>query len=435
MNFVPRPAPISRRVVAGLLDAACIVVLSGISFFVPLLSRGLVLPMWGVLAVMVGYSVLPVAYFARTLGQHVMGLSVVRRDGHPLDLANALFRELIGRGWFPAAYLLTIVAGVVAARLGIGSTSTPPVLAGVMTFLSAGALAVAVVGHFIALGRDDQRTLADLMSGSFVVNIPPRFSPTDLEEYEDWKAHRRRVIRNVVLVEVGLALAIFALPWLLSSSTGETPAQHARRLKLEALQVKFDKDPASEALTADLQYELQAAGREADVRAVFERHRKALGVKEAGREARLRAELERSHDRGTARVLIELLEQQDRVDDAREVYLEWLGPTPEPSALAGFGHWLATNGKTVEAIEVLTRAVEADPLVPYGHTMLGVSLQREGRLTVAREHLELALLDEPSDEDAADALREVEGKIGPLEAEGKKALRARFERWKRDAGR
>lgn len=52
MSFVPRPAPLQKRVIAGFIDAVFIVVLSGISFAVPLLTRGIVLPMWGVLAVM-----------------------------------------------------------------------------------------------------------------------------------------------------------------------------------------------------------------------------------------------------------------------------------------------------------------------------------------------------------------------------------------------
>ncbi|MFZ5441149.1 MAG: RDD family protein [Myxococcota bacterium] len=435
MTFVPRPAPLSRRIVAGLIDGACIVVLSGISFVVPLVAWRLVLPMWGVLAVMIGYAVVPVAYFHRTLGLHVMGLNVVRKDGHALDLANALFRELIGRGWFPAAYLLTMLGSVVAARLQVGSTATPPVIAGVMTFLSAGALAVAVIGHFVALGQPDQRTLADLISGSWVVSTPARFSPTDLEEYEDWKAHRRRVIRNVVLFEGLLVLGIFGLPALLSASTGETPTQRAQRLKLESLQAKFERDPASESLAADLQLELQRAGREAELGAVVGRHRQALSLKEADHEARLRAQFAQTRERGVAKALIELLEKQDRLDEARDVYAAWLGEHPEPAALAGFGNWLATNGRTEEAIDALTRATEADPLVPYGHTLLGVSLQRAGRLTLAREHLELALMDEPTDEDAADALRELEEKLGPLPDDGRKALRARFERWKRDAGR
>ena len=107
MNFTPRPAPIPKRVVAGLIDTAFIVVLSGIAFAVPILTRGIVLPMWGVLAVMVGYAAVPLAFLKRTLGMHIMGLELVTSQGHAVDLANVLFRELLGRGFFPAAWLFT----------------------------------------------------------------------------------------------------------------------------------------------------------------------------------------------------------------------------------------------------------------------------------------------------------------------------------------
>jgi hypothetical protein len=58
-----------------------------------------------------------------------------------------------------------------------------------------------------------------------------------------------------------------------------------------------------------------------------------------------------------------------------------------------------------------------------------------GQLAGAREELELALLDDPSDEDAKDALREVEEKLGPLPAADKKKLAQHFAGWKTDAGR
>ena len=170
-------------------------VLSGIAFAVPLLTRGVVLPMWGVLAVMVGYAVVPLAFLKRTLGLHIMGLELVGKQGHPVDLANLLFRELLGRGFFPAAWLFTIIASVIASHFRVGGSTTPPLLAGVMTVACAGAFCVAAIGHVIALGRPDQRTLADLLAKSFVVEGPALPPPTDLEEFDAWKAHRRAVVR------------------------------------------------------------------------------------------------------------------------------------------------------------------------------------------------------------------------------------------------
>ncbi len=434
MSFVPRPAPMQKRVIAGLLDAACIVVLSGISFAVPLLTRGIVLPMWGVLAVVVGYAVVPLAFLKRTVGLHIMGLELVTKTGHSVDLANLLFRELVGRGFFPAAWLFTIISSLIAFRFGVGSSATPPVLAGVMTLACSAAVVIAVVGHIIALGRPDQRTLADLLAKSFVVEGPALPPPTDLEEFDEWKAHRVRVLIGIGVFEFFLMGSVLALPALLTSSSGESSEGKIARLKLESLKAKFDANPGSDSLAADLQREYDYRGLEAESRAVAEKHVRALSLKEANREEELRVKLAQTHDRQTAETLINLLERQDRVDDAVDVYREWLGPTPKASELAGFGNWLATNNRTELAVAELERATAMDPLVPLGHLLLGVSLQRLGRYEDARVELELALLDDPEDEDADDALRVVEGKIGRLSAKERTALQRRFDGWRRDAG-
>lgn len=435
MNFVPRPAPIPKRVLAGAIDAACIIVLAGISFVAPLLTKGIVLPMWGVLAVLLGYSVLPIAFFKKTLGLSIAGLEVVAKTGHGLDLGNALFRELLGRGWFPAAYVFTILVSVVASKLGVGGSVAPAFVAGVMTVACSAAVTIAAVGHLIVLGRPDQRSLADLMSGSFVVEAPALPLPTDPDELFEHKRHRASVLRNVAIVEVVLVLGVYASPFVLAMPGGETSLQKGQRLKIEALQAKFDRDPGSDSLARDLQNELWRANRLDDAKQVQQRHREALSLKEVKREEELRAKFEQTHDRAFAQSLIQLLEEQDRVPEARDVYAEWLGEKPEASELAGYGHWLATNGLTDEAVTVLTRATTMEPLVPFGHTLLGVSLQRMGQLPGAREELELALLDDPEDDDARDALEEVEEKLGPLPAADKKKLAQRVELWKRDAGR
>ena len=434
MNFVPRPAPLPKRVVAGLIDFAFIASLTGISFTVPLVTRGIGLPMWGVLAVMVGYAVVPLAFLKRTVGLHIMGLELVGKAGHPVDLANVLFRELLGRGFFPAAWLFTIIASLIALHFGVGASTTPPLLAGVMTVASAGALCVAAIGHVIALGRPDQRTLADLLAGSFVVEgtaLPP---PTDLEEFDEWKAQRTQAILRIAVFEVVLMSSVLFLPWLLTSRSGESSQAKIARLKLDSLRAKFDANPGSDSLSDELQREYGETGRADDAQKVFEKHHVAYSLKQAGREQALRDQLAEHHDRATAEALISLLETEDRVDDAVEVYRAWLGPQPKASALAGFGNWLATNERTELAIVELERATTMDPLVPLGRTLLGVCLQRVGRLEEAREQLELALLDDPSDQDADDALRLVEGKVGRMPAQARLALQRRFEAWRRDAG-
>lgn len=429
-----RPAPLPKRVFAGAIDTFVIGVLCVASFTVPMVLRGVSLPMWGVLAVMVGYAVVPLAFLKRTLGMHLFGLELVTKQGHAVDLANLLFRELLGRGFFPAAWMFTIISSLVASYFRVGGSTTPAGLAGVMTFASSAALVVAVIGHVIALGRPDQRTLADLIAGSYVVEGPALPPPTDADEREEADAHRRRVLARIVVFELVLMASVLGLPWLLTSSGGETSQQKIARLKRESLQAKFDQNPGVESLAAELQREYLRAGDEEKARAVFEKHRTARSLREASREESLRAQFAERKDRPSATALIELLEEQDRVDEAAEVYREFLGPQPEAPALVGFGNWLASNRKTEEAVAVLERGLAIDPLAPYGHTILGVCLQRLGKLPEAREHLELALLDDPHDEDAADALAEVEAKVGQLSAADKQRLQRQVSHWRNDAG-
>lgn len=434
MNAPLRTAPLATRVVAGAFDAAAIALLCGVTFVGPLYLRGVVLPMWGVLAVMVGYAVLPLAFFGRTLGLRLFGLELCRLDGHRVDLANVLFRELLGRGFFPAAFLLTLFGGLVARWLGVGASVAPPVLTGVMTLASMGALAVAVVGHLLALGRDDGRTLADLLAGSRVVLAPARPLPTDADELAELRAQRGRVARNVALAEVVLAASVFGLPYVVTARGGETTTQRIARHKLEALEAKFQASPGSVSLFQELEREYWRLGRKDDVERVGRQHRAALVALQGQREAELRATLQRTGDRETAGALLELLDRQGRLDDAEAVYRQWLGEAPRPSARAGFGNWLATNGRTAAAVVELERALAEDPLVPYGHTMLGISLERLERLPEAREHLELALLDDPEDEDAQEALTRVEATVGRLPGAEKLALQRRLDGWRRDAG-
>ncbi|MGV3622102.1 MAG: RDD family protein [Archangium sp.] len=432
---VVTPAPIASRAIAGAIDGFVIVVLSAISILVPLFTRGIVVPMWGVLVVLIGYSVAPLAGLKRTLGMQLMNLELVRPSGHALDAGNLLFRELVGRGYFPAAYLFTVVAGLIASMAGVGGNVSPPVLTGVMTLACAIALALSLVGNMLALERRDRRTLADLLAGSIVVQGRALPLPTDVDELEEHRANQRKMVVRIIVVNVVLLIISVSLPWLFAQSTSESPQAKIARMKLESLEAKFRAAPDSNSLTEDLKREYWRLGREEDVKRVDEVHRKAASGREAQRELMLREKFDAEpRRRDLAESLIALLEQQDRVDEAEVVYRQFLGESPPANELAGFGNWLAANGKNDTAIAELTRAVTMDPLVAYGHTLLGVALQRAGRFEEAREHLALALLDDPDDDTAQDAMRDVEIEIGPLDAKTKKSLEQRVAAWKKDAG-
>ena len=110
----------------------------------------------------------------------------------------------------------------------------------------------------------------------------------------------RRCAR-IAVFEVVLMSSVLALPWLLSSSSGESSQRKVARLKLEALEAKFDANPGSESLAADLQREYVHAGRDDEVQRVFEEHRPALSLKEAGREQMLRDQLAQSNETSARR--------------------------------------------------------------------------------------------------------------------------------------
>lgn len=430
------PAPLGTRAIAGAIDGFVIVVLSGVSVLVPLFARGVVVPMWGVLVVLLAYSVLPLAGLKRTLGMHIMNLELVRPSGHAVDAGNILFRELVGRGYFPAAYLFTVVAGLIASLTGVGGNIAPPLLTGVMTLACAAVLVLSAIGNLLAFERKDRRTLADLLAGSMVVSGVAMAPPTDPDELADFRAHRRRVVATIVIIDVVLLTLSVGLPWLMAQSTSESPKAKVARLKLEALESKFLAAPESNQLANELMRAYSREGREEDVRRIAELHKTAISGREAERELKLREQLDADpRRRDLAETLIGMLEEQDRVDDAEVVYRQFLGATPPAHELAGFGNWLAANGRDETAVTELTRATSMEPLVSYGQTLLGVALQRLGRFEEAREHLTLALLDDPRDETAREALREVEGEVGRLDAKAKKALEERVKAWKADAGR
>ena len=404
MNFQPRPPPLQTRVIAAAIDGAVLVAMMAFSFVLPLLAYGFALPMWGVLLVVVGYAVLPLTLFETTLGLKLMGLQLVNRHGRALDPINAAFRELVGRGFFPAAYLFTLVAGLVAMRFGLGGTIAPRALTGVMTLACGAALVVAMMSPVVALGRPDQRTLADLLAGSFVVLAPARPAPTDEDELEVARATRRRNALVFVALEVLLLGALVAMPRVLTAKTEETTSEKIDRLRLEKLRHAFAAHPEDTALARELQDALVQAGLEDERRTMNQQHVDALMKKEGERELRLRDQFAKSRSRDDAKALISLYEDEDRIDDAEAVYVDFLGTTPEASQLVGFAHWLATWNRNDRAVAVATRAVELDPHVPLGHTVLGVALERVGRLTQAKAALQQALEEDPEDEDAADAL-------------------------------
>ncbi len=427
MSASPQPmATLSRRAVAGVIDAAALVGLCLGLFLVPLLTRGLVLPMWGVLAAVVGYSVVPLSAFRQTLGMKLTGLELVTKDGHGVSPGDVLFRELIGRGYFPAAFLLTLLLGVVASWLRLMAFVAP---AGTTLFFAVACVfgvAFALLGHALMLNREDQRGLADLMSRSFVRPVQPAPPPDD----EDDRLHRRREararVRNVVLFELVLFGGALALPWVLTQRT-ESRDEYANRLKRERLEAQLKAHPDDEGIATELLTLLRQAGQLERAAAVEKQVEQLHARKRQEREASLRQRLKDAPDDEEAiGRLLDLLEEDGRTSDAVQAYRDFLEHDDVPALRAGFARWLMERGLDGDAATELERAVKAEPTLEGAHALRGQLLQRAGERDRALDELYLATLEDPDDDDSSQLLAELE-QGGPLSPARRKQLEKQFD--------
>lgn len=422
----PPPAPLSKRLAAGAFDFLAVWALVAASFLVPVFLRGLVLPMWGVLLVLLGYQVVPLSAFRQTLGMRLLGLELVTREGHAVGAGEVLFRELIGRGFFPAAFLATIVLGLLANLLGVMAFVMPTGIGAIFFLVSAFTVALAVLGHFLLFNRADQRTLADLFAKSYVTPTRPRAPAIDAEEAAFERSLSRRRVRNVALFEVVCVGLVFFGPWLLTQRS-EGTGQRAARLKLRALEEKTKSAPEDLQVLREL-YALQRdVGQHEEAAATAGKVEALLRRQEEAREAALRQRLESDpSNRDALGALLEMLEDEGRRDDARAVYAKYVEDNPRPSLRAGYADWLSQRGWHDEALAQLKRALAEDPELGGGHTLLGELYEAADQREAAQREYYLASKLEPGDDDAADALARLDAELGPLPRQAQRELDERL---------
>lgn len=418
----PAAAPLGKRLAAGAFDFVIVWALVIGSFLVPLFFRGLVLPMWGVLLVMLGYQVVPLSAFRQTLGMKIFGVELVTRTGHAVGPGEVLFRELVGRGYFPAAFLGTIVLGFIAQLLGVMAFVMPTGIASVFFLVSGFAFALAVLGHFLIFNRTDGRTLADLIARSYVTEAKKRPLPDDAEEAAFVKSMDRSRVRKVAVFEVICIGLVFFGPWLLTQRT-EGTGTRAAKLKLRAQEEKARSYPEDMMVLREL-YDLQRSLDLIDeARATREKMDALHGKQEAEREVAMRKRLAAEpSNRDVVGRLIEYLEDRNRNDEAREVYAEYVKNNPRPSLRAGFADWLSDREQYDPAIEQLKLALAEDPELGGGHTLLGKIYESAQQVEPAHQEYYLAHKLDEGDDDATDALARLDTERGPLSKDVKKAL-------------
>jgi tetratricopeptide (TPR) repeat protein/uncharacterized RDD family membrane protein YckC len=268
----PSPALLGRRIRAGLLDAVLLTAICSGLVLVPLLTTGLVLPMWGVLAAGLGYSFIPLTAFRKTLGMKLFGVELAGRDGRPANPADLLFRELVGRGLLPGAFLFTILMSFVGSLLRVTRFAMPSGLGALMGLASLGTMAIIAPGHALPLFRADRRSLADILSRTCIVPPQPAPVPDDDEDDRQYQAgQRRKRMVMVVVAEVLLFGAALALPRLLTARTSSTE-EYAGRITRQKLEKDFERTPDNEVVAQQLAEAYRKAGRPEDAEKTLDRY-------------------------------------------------------------------------------------------------------------------------------------------------------------------
>ena len=428
LNIDVSPAPIDKRVFSGVFDFVAVAGISAAYFLVPLLTRGLVLPMWGVFLAVVGYSVVPLSVFRQTLGMKLFGTELITRDGHPVGLADVLFRELIGRGLFPAAFLFTAISGLIASALHLAQIGMPGGWGVLVAVGCAFLFVLALLGHLLALTSPDRRTLADRMAKSYVVPAQKRLAPVDAEERADWRAERSRKVRGVVIAELVMIAVAVALPWVLTTRH-ESTAQHAERLLRGKLEVQFKQDPANETIAGELSRAYRSEGQGEKSIEVAQKYETARAAQLSTRMASLRVAFEKNPgDDQTFLALLEPLQDKDPIQ-AKAMYALFLAQHRKESAYrAAYADWLQAYGWPEEGVAELRGVLADEPDFEGVHTFLAQALAHVGQLPEAQLEFHRALLVNPDDEDAMAGLEEVDQSLGPLptvkQAELQKAFKA-----------
>jgi uncharacterized RDD family membrane protein YckC len=408
------PAPLDKRLAAGVVDAVALLVLCAAYFLVPVITLGVVLPMWGVLAAIIGYAVVPLATFRQTLGFRLFGLELVGKEGHAVGLGDVLFRELIGRGWFPAAFIFNLIFGYVAMLMGAARFAMPTGMQSVFFLASCLALALAVLGHVLVMTAKDRRSIADLMARSFVVPVQARAQAEDAEELADAKAARGRRIRGVVIAELLIIAFGLGAPWVLTRKT-ESTAQHAQRLLREKLEAQFKADPSSDTLAGQLADVLRQEGKYDEAEKVQAKHDELARAKADARLQSQLAQLDANPaDEAVLLAVLDTLENTGRTEEAKKRYQAFVQAVPEAEYRAGYADFLMNHGFEKEAVGEMRALMKDEPEFEGIHKFLADALVRANELAEAQLEYQRELVLDPDDDDARDALSELDQQLGPL---------------------
>lgn len=422
-NESAKGAPlVGRRMAAGAIDLAGVGILSAVFLGVPTVLVGGSLPMLAIFGAVLVWSVVPLSLFGSTAGMAIFGLALEGKENGRADFLDVVFRELVGRGFFAAAYLGTFFIGLVGWLTHTAELSAPVGLSLLLTLVALLGLALAAVGHLIVVVSPNGRGLADILARTTVVRRRPAEPESDDEiEREFVAARRRRRLVGGVVGEVLLVAGTIGVPLLVSLHVGSIDpyAVDHTDMRIETWKRRFEANPASEDVAASYDEVLREAGKNDLADQVDARHAAAVKKADASREKLLTAALARAPtDRQTLDLLVKLLHREKRDADARAAWQRYVTAAKTPESHLEYGEWLYDTGDSKDALPALQAAASGGLDTAELHGYLGFTLQDLGRLEEAKVELTKSLAIEPDLEDVQDALDQVTRALTPTADDG-----------------
>lgn len=404
------PAPVDARIGAAVLDSVAVLLLTALFIGAPLLLTGLMTPTLALCAAVLIWTIAPLWLFRQTLGMKLFGIEMVSKTGHSADLAELLFRELVGRGYLPAIYLVSLGAAIALRLMGYyAGIVSPSGFALIATGLSLLFLALAVTGNLVAFIRPDRRTLADLIAKTMVIpkrDLPP---PEDEDDRQMAREERFRKIRGFAIFTVIVTFVATVAPWVVTRRPGpkDTSTIEARVAK-QKLEVAFEKDKTNARTAYDLAYAYRSEGAEEKANNVIAEHKAALEKRDADREDHFKRRIAvNAEDEEAMGGLLSLYSEQGRLEDAKVAYRAWVDANPTGEKVTGFGVWLYQRNFNDEAIVELKRGIDLGEQSAEAQAYLGFAYRDAGKPAEAKKAFKAALKIDPEMEEAREALDEL----------------------------
>jgi uncharacterized RDD family membrane protein YckC/Flp pilus assembly protein TadD len=424
------PAPLGGRIAAGVFDLAVTLLIGSLLSLAPLVFGGFALPMLGAFAVIVGYSVVPMALFKATLGMRIFGVQIVNTNGRAADMGELAFRELVGRGMFGAAYFGTVAIGIAGYLSGSMAMFQPTGMGLLLFFLSGFLLLLSGIGHLMILLRPDHRGFPDLIAKTIVVRRGTAKDPAealDLDEEERKLEAKKRTARAVKfgVFAVTLLAATVLAPWAISRPSNSAD-EFADRVKLASAQQAFNARPEDPYAARELIYKLEQSGDTEKAEEVRTRHRAAIGAREKTKEDAIRASLARDpKDWDALGSLLELLEEQGRFEEGKAAFAAYVAADPSPDTRASYGVWLYQNDFNADAVRELRKSMAEGYEAADVRAYLGFALLEQDKKEEARDAFEEAIERDPELTQAAEELAALEEELGPSTRKQKKAAESK----------